>query len=128
MLLRRLLPRSSDVVGISARRETLFRILRRLVSRSSRAAHLLARLEAITDWDWNKTYLEVITSARGVYGPGCLECSAKGICDGLHSDYAKLFGVDEAQPIQLGLKLLDPTFYIRQQRKVVEQKDESWAL
>jgi hypothetical protein len=128
ILLRRLLPGSSDVVAMSARRERLFGFLRRLTSRSSRAARLLARLEAISDWDWNKLYLDVITSARGVYGPGCLQCSAQGICDGLHSDYAKLFDVDEAQPIELGMKPIDPTFYIREQRKVVEREDESWAL
>ena len=58
------------------------------------------------------------------YGPGCESCDAAGICDGLHRDYAALFGSEEVRPIKLGYVATDPTLYIRRQRKVVDPATE----
>lgn len=75
--------------------------------------------------------MDYAVAARSVcyqYGRVCQACDAKTICDGLHSDYESLFGQEEIRPIQLGFKVADPTFYVREQAKVVEREDESWAL
>jgi pyruvate-formate lyase-activating enzyme len=62
------------------------------------------------------------------YAPACQGCDARAICDGLHNDYADLFGQGEVRPIQLGFRLNDPTYYTRHQEKIVEPEDETWAL
>ena len=51
------------------------------------------------------------------YAPGCNQCSIKYICDGFHGDYASLWGAEEARPINLSSKTLNPLFYIIKQKK-----------
>jgi MoaA/NifB/PqqE/SkfB family radical SAM enzyme len=58
----------------------------------------------------------------------CNDCSLKSVCDGFHCDYTDLFGSDEAQAIKLGTSITDPRHYIKDQVKLVEKEDESWAL
>jgi pyruvate-formate lyase-activating enzyme len=62
------------------------------------------------------------------YHDACDACAAKNICDGFHGDYAELFGTLEAQPIERGMPIDDPVYYIREQEKTVEKEDMSWAL
>jgi sulfatase maturation enzyme AslB (radical SAM superfamily) len=70
-----------------------------------------------------KAYREFARSmARGTgytYGSVCHRCDARSICDGLHGDYAALFGTNEVRCIKLGYRVTDATFFIRQQSKVV---------
>lgn len=62
------------------------------------------------------------------YHEGCASCPARNICDGFHGDYAELFGTGEAQPIPDVGRIEDPLHYVREQIKVVEPEDVSWAL
>ncbi len=62
------------------------------------------------------------------YHEACSRCSAKGICDGFHGDYAEMFGTSEAIPITNVPATDDPLFYIRDQEKTVEEEDKDWAL
>lgn len=62
------------------------------------------------------------------YHEACKTCSARGICDGFHGDYAQLFGTQEATPITDIAPTNDPTFFIREQEKIVEDEDSGWAL
>ena len=62
------------------------------------------------------------------YHEACQRCNVREICDGFHGDYADLFGTDEATPITGVPTTRDPTFFIREQEKVVEAEDEAWAL
>lgn len=64
------------------------------------------------------------------YAPQCEECAMQPICDGFHGDYAGMFGADEATPINPGAqeKIDDPLYYAREQQKIVESEDYSWAL
>ena len=62
------------------------------------------------------------------YHEACQHCHARDICDGFHGDYADLFGTEEAAPITDVPVTKDPTFFIRDQEKVVEPEDEAWAL
>lgn len=64
---------------------------------------------------------------RYVYAEACSSCAAREICDGFHGDYAAIFGAQEARPIE-GEAMSDPRHYIRDQDKVVESEDYSWAL
>lgn len=57
----------------------------------------------------------------------CKKCAMRNICDGFHSDYLALFGEEEAEPIA-GPVVNDPTHYIREQEKFVEEEDRSWAI
>jgi pyruvate-formate lyase-activating enzyme len=59
------------------------------------------------------------------YAPQCNACDAKAICDGLHGDYAEMFGVDEARPIRVGHRIEDPTYFIRDQEKFCEPEEAS---
>ena len=58
----------------------------------------------------------------------CGKCSMRNICDGFHSDYSDLFGSDEARPITDAPLTHDPLLYIREQEKIVEPEDRTWAL
>ena len=75
---------------------------------------------------------EAVARARDdlkyTYGAACQRCGLKGICDGFHGDYARMFGMDEARAATDVPPTEDPTFHIRRQEKVVEPEDESWAL
>ncbi len=62
------------------------------------------------------------------YHDACKKCAARKICDGFHGDYADFFGTEEAVPIADIPETNDPLFYIKNQEKVVEPEDESWAL
>jgi hypothetical protein len=62
------------------------------------------------------------------YHEGCEQCSARKICDGFHGDYADLFGTSEATPITDIEPTEDPTVFIREQDKIVEEEDKAWAL
>ncbi len=52
-------------------------------------------------------------------GIPCENCSLKYICDGFHGDYARYFGFSEAKPLKLNYTILDPTYYIKNQRKKI---------
>lgn len=62
------------------------------------------------------------------YHEACQTCSARGICDGFHGDYAELFGTGEAHPINAENRIEDPLHYVRDQEKTVEPEDASWAF
>jgi pyruvate-formate lyase-activating enzyme len=62
------------------------------------------------------------------YHEACRTCAARGICDGFHGDYAQLYGTQEAKPITDIPPTNDPTYFIRDQEKIVEEEDKSWAL
>ncbi len=61
------------------------------------------------------------------YSAACKHCAAQAICDGFHGDYAAIFGMDEATAIADAPRTNDPCNFIRDQDKVVEQEDYSWA-
>lgn len=61
------------------------------------------------------------------YDRVCDRCSLKGICDGIHGDYAALFGVTEAKAVGLDRNVEDPKYYINEQVKIVEIDDAEWA-
>jgi len=56
----------------------------------------------------------------------CSSCDARAICDGFYSDYAALFGVEEARPIALGRAVDDPQHYSRHQTKRIHPLDLGW--
>jgi MoaA/NifB/PqqE/SkfB family radical SAM enzyme len=58
----------------------------------------------------------------------CQTCSLRNICDGFHGDYAKFYGTDEAVPVTDTPVIEDPLYYIKDQEKIVEEEDKSWAL
>jgi len=109
-----------------AGRLTAFPRLRHIVMRGSEQVLIrLANLMRQSHQSQNReqSYREFARAmARGtgyIYGPGCHRCDAATICDGLHGDYAALFGTEEVRPIKLGFRVTDPTWYIRQQSKTV---------
>lgn len=55
-----------------------------------------------------------------VHAKACKSCSLKNICDGLHGDYAKIFGTKEVNPVQMGTVVDNPVYYIKNQDKIVE--------
>lgn len=59
------------------------------------------------------------------YAAQCDECDVKAICDGIHGDYAELFGSNEARPIHIGVKVTDPLYYIKEQVKIYEPAEAS---
>lgn len=54
---------------------------------------------------------------RYTYGEKCSSCLIASICDGFHSDYAQLYGTDEASPLLGGGRSTDQLFYITKQEK-----------
>ncbi|MDX9974184.1 MAG: radical SAM protein [FCB group bacterium] len=66
--------------------------------------------------------------AKYRYHEACGRCAARQICDGFHGDYANLFGTDEARPLTDIPPTTDPCRFIREQDKVVEEEDKSWAM
>ncbi len=60
--------------------------------------------------------------------PPCKSCSLAPICDGFHKDYGEMFGTDECQAVALPSRVTDPKYYIREQRKIVEEQEYEWAL
>jgi pyruvate-formate lyase-activating enzyme len=62
------------------------------------------------------------------YHEACEHCAARAICDGFHGDYAELYGTGEATPLKDVAPTQDPLFFIRDQEKLVEPEDKSWAL
>jgi hypothetical protein len=58
----------------------------------------------------------------------CRSCQLLDICGGFHSDYAKIFGTDEAKPVTDLTRITDPKYFIKHQAKVVELEDYPWAL
>jgi sulfatase maturation enzyme AslB (radical SAM superfamily) len=62
------------------------------------------------------------------YDGSCESCNAKSICDGFHADYAQLFGSREAEPITDAPATEDPTYFICEQEKLVEEEDKTWAM
>ena len=54
------------------------------------------------------------------YDPKCSQCSLRQICDGFHGDYSSLWGAGEARPVSLGREIIDPLFYIREQKKIID--------
>jgi molybdenum cofactor biosynthesis enzyme MoaA len=62
------------------------------------------------------------------YSDGCMSCSLQSICDGFHGDYVRLFGMDEARPITDIPPVSDPTHYIANQDKILEEEDWNWVL
>ena len=57
---------------------------------------------------------------------GCESCSLRPICDGVYGDYADLFGVEGIRPVRLGMAVVDPQHYTRQQHKVIHPLDRGW--
>ena len=57
-----------------------------------------------------------------VYGSCCSECTHMDVCDGLHGDYAKLFGTGEIRALK-GQLLYNPRHYINSQEKVMIMSD-----
>ena len=53
---------------------------------------------------------------------------AKDICDGFHGDYAAMCGTDEARPVLSTSLIIEPTYYIRHQKKIVEKDDEGRTI
>jgi MoaA/NifB/PqqE/SkfB family radical SAM enzyme len=49
----------------------------------------------------------------------CKECDIQDICDGFHNDYIEVFGTNEGDSIKLNECPIDPTFYIKHQKKVI---------
>ncbi len=60
--------------------------------------------------------------------PPCKRCSLEPICDGFHKDYGEMFGVEECKTVTLASRVTDPKHYIKDQLKVVEEQEWSWAL
>lgn len=54
------------------------------------------------------------------YNQACEKCDLKDICDGFHSDYAEIFGTDEAKEVLLGVKVEDPKYFIVDQEKIID--------
>lgn len=54
------------------------------------------------------------------YHESCESCSVKNICDGFHSDYAEIFGSEEATPIIEETSIDEPLFYIKDQEKYID--------
>jgi MoaA/NifB/PqqE/SkfB family radical SAM enzyme len=50
----------------------------------------------------------------------CKKCSLQDICDGFHNDYISVFGENEAKSVDLNLSIIDPTYFVDYQFKVVE--------
>jgi len=50
----------------------------------------------------------------------CKNCDIEDICDGFHGDYAEVFGMEEANAIKIGEKIVDPKYFIKKQLKVVD--------
>jgi hypothetical protein len=64
---------------------------------------------------------------RMEFEKGCHSCGARYICSGILCDYHQVFGRGEVRPIP-GPAFRDALHYIRNQNKLVETEDESWAL
>jgi len=75
-----------------------------------------------------RDYARKVSSELYTYGNACRSCGAQAICDGFHNSYAAIYGTDEARPILTTQKIEDPTFFIRNQDKVVESEEYGWAL
>jgi molybdenum cofactor biosynthesis enzyme MoaA len=58
--------------------------------------------------------------------PACSTCDLRSVCDGFHSDYSRLFGSDEAQPVGLGTRVADPQHFSRHQLKKIHPDDLAW--
>jgi len=58
----------------------------------------------------------------------CKSCSLAPICDGFHKDYGEMFGIQECNAVKLPSRVTDPKYYIREQRKIVEEQEYDWAL
>lgn len=52
------------------------------------------------------------------YGTNCCNCAIQSICDGIHGDYAELFGTGETEPV-VGHIVDNPLQYISSQEKVI---------
>lgn len=61
-----------------------------------------------------------------VHPKKCQECSVKAICDGFHCDFIEEFGVSSVKPIKLDDNVVDPTFYSKNQLKVIEHQEWEW--
>jgi MoaA/NifB/PqqE/SkfB family radical SAM enzyme len=95
--------------------------------------HIMSRVaQTVLGKDWlyrNGARKRARIELKYKYHEGCERCAMRNICDGFHGDYAELHGTAEATPIDPGKpRTSDPLYYIRQQQKVVEREDASWAL
>ncbi|MEV4201489.1 radical SAM protein [Micromonospora globbae] len=52
-----------------------------------------------------------------VHVPACGGCALRQVCDGFHKQYVTRWGADEARPYD-GPLIDDPTYFVRQQRKI----------
>lgn len=97
------------------------------------AQDLLGLEPRVIDQERDRLYrenarLRSFEHCKNFHAPACQSCAAQPICDGFHRDYGELFGTDEARPITDLPRLDDPTYFIRDQWKVVEPEDYHWAL
>jgi sulfatase maturation enzyme AslB (radical SAM superfamily) len=60
------------------------------------------------------------------HAPACAACDVRAICDGLHGDYADLFGAAAARPVAAGGPVRDPQHFSRHQPKRVHPLDRAW--
>ncbi len=90
-----------------------------LVEQKLRGKHFVWRREAIL-----RPHIDLYYQ----FHEGCADCASRNICDGFHGDYANFYGTDEAVPIKDHPPTDDPLHYIKDQQKVVEPEDRSWAL
>jgi len=75
-------------------------------------------------------YMEMLNHVNYLsYSNKCKGCDVRPICDGIYSDFLKYFGDGGIEPIKnFGQKIYDPRVYIKDQMKVVEKEESSWAL
>lgn len=79
-------------------------------------------------WYRREAKLRAIQDLQYEHHEKCQQCALRNICDGFHGDYAKFYGTDEADPVTTGSVIEDPLYYIKEQDKIVEDEDKSWAL
>ncbi|MDD3013275.1 MAG: radical SAM protein [Candidatus Gastranaerophilales bacterium] len=84
----------------------------------------LGEVEGFDDMDYAyKEFRVLMTKFLHPYSKKekCHNCSLTGICDGFHRDYAKIYGFDEGNSVNLDKTIYDPRYFISEQMKVAEE-------
>jgi len=100
----------------------------RLDSWSSAMMNAVASQKCLEDKYREESKLRAEEHCGYTHGKACSTCDAREICDGFHGDYAKVFGMEEARSIQLGKKVNEPQFFIKDQDKALLDEDMKWVL